>query len=253
MGRIIAIANLKGGVGKSTVALNLAGAFAEQGKRILLIDVDQQAHLSATLLDDIYSLPHTITEVLLDLELPIEKAVYPTAFSQISIIPANLGLGKIDLQLADDGDAQYYLADKLSAIADAYDVILIDCPPSLGLATRSALVAAHGVIIPLECQAWAAKATTLLLELIGKIRRRANPHLKILGYLINKYSMRRRIEEDYRQMLYEQFGEHVFQTTIKDSAKYAEAVSLRKPITHYLPHSEQAEAFRALAKEVLRA
>ena len=250
-GKIISVANNKGGVGKSTITFNLAGAISEIGGKVLLVDMDQQSSLSSTFLDSIYDLPHTVADALLNLDLPIEQTIYSTRFEDIDLIPADLSLGKVEVELLGDHDSQYYLADRLDEVVGRYDLVLVDCPPSLGLATRMALVAAYGLIIPLECHAYTAKGTMSLHELINRVRRRANPELKILGYLINKYDGRRRIEQDYRRMLEERFGDKVFGVLLKNSVKYTESVALKKPITYYLPKSEQAEPFRILAKEIL--
>lgn len=250
-GRIIAIANNKGGVGKSTITFNLAGAILETGRKVLLIDMDQQGSLSSTFLENTYELPHTVADILLDLNMPIQKAIYATSFNGIDLLPANLSLGRVDVELLADQDAQYYLADRLEQVTEHYDLILMDSPPSLGLATRMVLVAAHDLIIPIECHAYTAKGTVSFHELINRVRRRANPGLNTLGYLINKYDGRRRIEQDYRKMLEEKFGDKIFRVLIKNSVKYTECVALKTPITFYLPTSEQAEPFRILAGEIL--
>jgi len=251
MPTIIAIANQKGGVGKTNITFNLSGALAEKNKRILLIDLDQQGNLSSVFLDNIYNLKATVTDILLDDEIAISEIIQKTSFQNIDIIPSNIELSKIDLQLAGEPDAQYFLADKLKDIKDNYDYIIIDCPPSLGLATRIGLVAADQVIIPVECQEWAIKGTAYLRGAITKIRKRANPKLKIMGYLINKFVGRRKLEEVYRDTILENFKDKVFKVVLKNSVKYAETATFKKPITTYLPSSEQAEEYRKLAKEII--
>jgi len=251
MPTIIAIANQKGGVGKTNITFNLSGALAEKNKRILLIDLDQQGNLSSVFLDNIYNLKTTVADILLDNDTAISGVVQKTSFQNIDIIPSNIDLSKIDLQLAGEPDAQYFLADKLKEIKDNYDYIIIDCPPSLGLATRIGLVAADQIIIPMECQEWAVKGTIYLRGAITKIRKRANPKLKIMGYLINKFVGRRKLEEVYRDTIFESFKDKVFKVSLKNSVKYAETATLKKPITTYLPSSEQAEEYRKLAKEII--
>jgi chromosome partitioning protein len=251
MPKVIAIANQKGGVGKTNVAFNLSGALAEKKGRILLIDLDQQGNLSSAFLDSIYNLEITVADVLLDDAIPILRAIQKTSFQNIDIVPSNIDLSKIDLQLAGEPDAQYFLADKLKEIGDSYHYIIIDCPPSLALVTRIGLVAADEVIIPLECQEWAVKGTAHLRAAIGKIRKRANPKLKILGYLINRFDGRRKLEEVYRAAILESFKDEVFKVTLKNSIRYAEAATIKKPITTYLPVSVQAETYRRLDKEIL--
>jgi len=248
---IIAIANQKGGVGKTNIAFNLSGALAEKNKRILLVDLDQQGNLSSALLDNIYNLKTTVADILLENDMPLSKVIQKTSFQNIDIIPSNIDLSKIDLQLAGEPDAQYFLADKVKEIKDKYNYIIIDCPPSLGLATRIGLVAADQVIIPLECQEWAVKGTVYLRDAITKIRKRANPKLKIMGYLINKFAGRRKLEEVYRDAILKNFKDKVFKVGLKNSVKYAETATFKKPITTYLPSSEQAEEYRKLAKEIM--
>jgi len=251
MSIVIAIANQKGGVGKTNVTFNISGALAEKNKKILLIDLDQQGNLSSTFLDNIYNLKTTVADILLDNDISVSEVIQKTSFQNIDIIPSNIDLSKIDFQLAGEPDAQYFLADKLKEIRDNYDYVIIDCPPSLGLATRIGLVAAEEVIIPMECQEWAVKGTVYLRAAITKIKRRANPKLKIMGYLINKFVGRRKLEEVWRDTILESFKDKVFEVYLKNSVKYAETATLKKPITTYLPSSKQAEAYRKLAKEIL--
>ena len=249
--KIIAIANQKGGVGKTNVTFNIAGALAECGQKLLLIDLDQQGNLSSAFLNKIYDLKFTITNLFLDDKIDISKVIYETSFENINIVPSNIEMSKIDLQLAGEPDAQYLLADKLEELNYDYDFIIIDCPPNLGLATRIGLVAANKVIIPLECQEWAIKGTAYLRGAITKIKKRANPNLEIMGYLINKYVGRRKLEEVYHENILSNFKDKVFKIELKNSVKYAEAVTFRKPITSYLPSSEQAECYRKLAQEII--
>jgi chromosome partitioning protein len=248
---IVSVAAQKGGVGKSSLAVHLSGVFAENVGRVLLCDVDPQASLSSTFIDDIYSLDNTLKELLSDPDLPASEVLQKTNFENIDILPSNLSLGLIEFELLSDPDNRYLLADKLDEVKEDYSLVLIDCPPSLGIYTRLALVASDFVLIPLECSSYAVKSTVYLLELINRIRKRANPQLKVLGFVINKIDARRRLEQDYNALIREQFKEKVFDTELKNSVKYAEAVTLKLPISFYLPKSEQAEACRKLVKEIL--
>lgn len=249
--KIIAIANQKGGVGKTNVTFNLSGSLAEKNKKLLLIDLDQQGNLSSSFLDNIYNLEFTIVDLFLNNDIDIAKVIQKTHFPNIDIIPSNIDLSKIDLQLAGEPDAQYFLADKLKDLKGNYHYIIIDCPPSLGLATRIGLVATDEVIIPLECQEWAVKGTAYLRGAITKIRKRANPKLKIMGYLINRYVGRRKLEEIYHENILDSFKDKVFKVELKNSVRYAEATTLKKPINYYLPSSEQAKSYRKLAQEII--
>ncbi len=250
MPKIISFANQKGGVGKTSIVFHLSGALAEVGKKILVIDMDQQGNLSSVFSDNIYALDKSVSDIFLDDNLPLEEVILTTAFESIHILPANLKLSQIDLQLAGDFNAQFILADKLDELEDKYDYVLIDCPPSLGLATICALVASQRVIIPMECQEWAALGSAHLRDAIQKVRKRANPKIRILGYVINKYDSRRKLEQAYKNTLCETYESKVFKTVIRNSIKYAEASNNRRPITVYMPSSEQAEIFRSLAREV---
>jgi chromosome partitioning protein len=245
----IAFCNNKGGVGKTTTCFNLAGALSELGRKVLLIDMDQQASLSSSFLDDIHSLPQVITDVLLD-EKGIPDVVKHSAFKGIDIAPTNLSLGRIEAEYVGDPDSQFILADKLKDVERNYDFTLIDCPPNLGQATRSGMVASQGLIIPLEAQEYSVAGTAYIHGMIGKVKRRANPGLEILFYLVNRYDGRRNIEQEYKKAIEEAFGYKVFRYPIKDSVKYSESVTFKKPITHYDPKREQAMAFRELAREV---
>ncbi len=245
----IAFCNNKGGVGKTTTCFNTAGALSELGKKVLLIDMDQQSSLSSSFLDDIHSLPLVITDVLLG-DKGISEVVSHTPFRGLDIAPANLSLGRIEAEYIGDPDSQFILGDKLKDVGNDCDFILIDCPPNLGHATRSGLVAADGLIIPLEAQEYSVAGTAYVHSMIRKVKRRANPGLEILFYLVNRYDGRRNIEQQYKRAIEEAFGYKVFRHPIKDSVKYSESVTLRKPINYYDPKSEQAMVFRELAKEV---
>jgi chromosome partitioning protein len=250
---IISVAAQKGGVGKTSLTLHLSGAFAENSKKVLLCDVDPQHSLSNTFVQDVYSLEKTLKELLTDPDVQASQVLCRTKFENIDIIPSNLGLGLIEYELLSEPDSQYLLADKLDEVRKDYGLILIDCPPSLGIFTRLALTASDSVLIPLECSSYAVKSTGFLLELIQKIKKRANPELRLSGFVINKLDTRRRVEQDFRDMIRQNFGDKVFKTELKDSAKYAEAVTLKIPISFYQPKSEQAEACRELLKEILNA
>ncbi|MDY6839489.1 MAG: ParA family protein [Thermodesulfobacteriota bacterium] len=247
----IGICNNKGGVGKTTICFCLAGALAQTRKKVLLVDMDQQGSLSSSLLASIHDLPCVITDALLDDRKSIKEAIRRTDFENIHIVPANFTLGRIESELLSERDAHYYLADRLEEIEAEYDVILLDSPPNMGLATWSVLTASEGVIIPLEAQDYSIKGTGYVHGVIQKVRKRANPRLTILGYVISRYDGRRKIEQDFRAMIERHLGERVFKQVLKDSVRYVEAVTLGKPITYLAPKSEQAETFRQMGKEVM--
>ena len=249
---IIAFANQKGGVGKTSLCLHTAGALSQADNRVLVVDMDQQGNLSSTFVNNIHTLEHTIADVLLkDTDVPIDSVIHKTTFDHLDIMPSNLMLSDLDARLAGDDDAQYYLAEAIAKLNGRYDWVLIDCPPSLGRATRMALVATHGVVVPIECQEWAFKGSQQILSFIERVKGRVNPNLRFLGFVINKFSPARRLEQDYYNALQEQYAGHVFTTEFHNVVVFAEAAAAHQPITHYRPKSEHAETFRKFALELI--
>lgn len=250
--RIIAFANQKGGVGKTSICLHTAGALAQAENRVLVVDMDQQGNLSSTFVNNIHELQYTVADVLLNKDtVSPDDAVQQTIIEHIDVLPANLALSDLDARLAGDDDAQYYLAEALSKLKDRYDWVLIDCPPSLGRATRMALVAADGVVVPIECQDWAFKGSQQILNFVERVKARVNTNLRFLGFVINKFSPARRLEQDFYAALKEQYTDRVFKTEFHNVVVFAEAAAARRPITHYRPKSEHAETFRKFALELI--
>jgi len=250
--KIITSASQKGGSGKSFLCLHSAGVLAEMGKRVLLCDVDQQGNLSGVFIENLYQLKYTIDDLLIDEpRAKTIEVIQPTEIENIHILPANIKLSNLDVRLAGDYDAQTCLAEALRQVQQQYDYILIDCPPSLSLATRMALVAADGVIVPLECHEWAFIGAEQILSIIKQVKKRANPKLKVLGLVINKYKTNRIVEREYERGLRQKFPKLLFTTMFRDHVQFVEAVTAKKPITHFLPKSEQAAAFRSFVKELL--
>ncbi len=250
MGRIIVIANQKGGVGKTSITFHLAGAFIQEGLRVLLVDMDAQGNLSGTLLPKIYDTKLlTVRDLLLE-RAELDQIIKPTAIGGLSIIPSNLSFGTIDTQLAGDHDAQYLLADKTVRLKDDYDFILIDTPPSLGLPTRLSLVAADEVIIPTECQEYSVIGTKHMRAAIEKVKHRSNPDLKFLGFIISKLDRRTVIEKSYYERLLEQYSDLIIGPPIKKSIEYVKAVDARLPIGFFSPQSEHAQDMSAIAREI---
>ncbi len=251
--KVIAIANLKGGVGKTTITHNLAGVLAERRKRVLLIDMDHQANLSS-----IYAGPEAdtapdenggIAKVLFD-RSPLADAIRPTDLTGVSIVPADLDLALLDARFTNDVNALFLLIELLTPEKDRFDFTLIDCPPNLGLGTRMALAAANGFLVPLDAHRFSYKGSQRLLDLVADIRKRANPELRFLGYVLNRIQARRRLTEGNIGLFREHFGADLLKTQIRESIKYQEASTAGSPITAYAPTSEFADTFRELTKEL---
>jgi chromosome partitioning protein len=247
---IICVANNKGGVGKTTITLNLGGALARK-KKVLLIDLDPQANLTAVFSQNQKPNKPSIADLFYE-DLDIKKIIRNTKFNNLHILPSDSRLYDLDTRLAGDDDAQFLLAEELETIRKEYDFILLDCPPSLGKATRMALVAADFVIIPIQCQDWAVKGKQRILSIINRIKKRVNPKLDLLGIVINRYNTRRKIENLYLKLLYKTFNKELFKTIFPDNVPYVEAITAKIPITIFRPKSSQATTYKEFAKEVVK-
>lgn len=248
--KTVAVTNNKGGVGKTHTVFHLSGALAEQGKRTLVIDLDPQGNLTGLFLSPGEQRP-TLYDVFAN-DTPLVEAIHATTFDGISLVPSSPRLQNLDALLQSEPDAQVRLADALKELADSgreFDVVLFDCPPSLALPTRNALAAAELVIIPLEADKFSVDGLDRLVQVIAAMKKAVNPHLEIAGVLISLFKGRRAIENLYEEALRKK-RLPIFATKIKDSAKYREAITVRKPITHYKPSSEFAAAFRELTREL---
>ena len=249
--RIIAMVNQKGGVGKTTSTINLGAALAEAGRRVLLVDFDPQGALSAGLGTNPHELDVTVYNVLMDRKVDIRDAIHATAFDNVDLLPANIDLSAAEVQLVNEVAREQVLDRALRKVSDDYDVILIDCQPSLGLLTVNALTAAHGVIIPLICEFFALRAVALLVETIEKVQDRLNPRLQVDGVLATMYDARTLHSREVIARLVEAFGEKVFETVINRTSKFADATVAAEPITTYAGNHPGADAYRRLAKELI--
>ncbi|EHR78908.1 cobyric acid synthase CobQ [Thermococcus litoralis DSM 5473] len=244
---VISIANQKGGVGKSTTAINLSAALALKGKRVLLVDMDPQGATTVGL--GFRDATPTIYNVILD-KVDTEDAIIPTEIEGLYLIPSNIALSGAEIELSSQIGREYILRNKLAKIKDDYDYVIIDTPPSLGILTMNSLVASDEVIIPIQAEYYALEGIGLLLKAIKLVRERLGIPLEIRGFLITMFDKRTNLSKEVREEVKRIFGEKVFRTMIPRNVKLAEAPSHGKPIFLYAPDSRGAKAYMKLAEEV---
>ncbi|MEI2825479.1 MAG: AAA family ATPase [Dermatophilaceae bacterium] len=249
--RVIAMCNQKGGVGKTTTTINLGAALAELGRRVLLVDFDPQGALSVGLGVPTHELDVTIYNLLTERGHDIRDVIQHTATPDLDVVPANIDLSAAEVQLVGEVAREQILARALRPVMDDYDVIMIDCQPSLGLLTVNALTAAHGVIIPLECEFFAMRGVALLVETIEKITDRLNPRLQIDGILATMYDARTLHSREVVRSVVDHFGEQVFHTVVSRTVKFPDATLAAEPITSYASAHPAAAAYRQLARELI--
>lgn len=248
--RIVALCNQKGGVGKTTTSINLAAAFASYGRRVLAVDFDPQGALSAGLGVATHDVP-TIYDLLIDMKRDPHEAVVATSTPGLDLIPANIDLSAAEVHLVNEVAREMILSHVLRRLAPEYDLILIDCQPSLGLLTVNALTAAHGVLIPLECEFFALRGVALLVETIEKVQDRLNPSLELDGLLATMYDSRTLHSREVLERIVETFGDKVFETVIGRTVKFPDASVSGVPIIDFAPEHPAAQAYLRLARELV--
>jgi len=247
---IIAIANQKGGVGKTTTAINLAAGCALQGKKVLIVDLDPQSNTSLSFVEH-ENLNGSAYELLTDLNRNLEDFVYPTGAQGVDVIPSKINLAKLESKLVGEFDAIYRLKDRIEPLKSRYDLIIFDTPPTLGLITVNALVAASHVLIPIQSSYFALEGTDDLLETIEKVRTRPNPGLELLGVLVTLVDKRTTLSKDVEAHIREVFGNKAFETTISRSVRLEESPAHKESIHTFAPNSSGAVEYMSLAQEVL--
>lgn len=250
MGKIIAIVNQKGGVGKTTTAINLGAYLSYLGKQVLLVDIDPQANATSGLGIDHKNLPHGIYESLIGRK-QIYEIIKHTLQEGYKVAPATISLAGAGIELVGLEDREYRLSRILSNIKDEYDFIIIDGPPSLGLLTINSLVAADDILIPIQSEYFALEGLGQLLDTIGLVQNNLKPELGIMGAVITMFDKRNRLSGSVMNELYQYFPNRVFRTVIPRSVKLAEAPSYGRSILHYDPKSKGGRAYEKLAREII--
>lgn len=251
MGKIIAVANQKGGVGKTTTVINLAGALGEKGKKVLIIDIDPQGNTTSGL--GINKKENTLsTYNLLIGDAGIDKAIVHTRFKNLDLVPSNMSLAGVEVELVELSERTYRLRQAIAPAKEAYDYIFIDCPPSLGLITLNALAAANTLLVPIQCEYYALEGLTQLMATVRQVKRMYNPDIGIEGVLLTMFDSRLNLTLQVVNEVKRYFPDQVYKTVIPRNVRLSEAPSYGEPIQYYDRFSKGAQAYEDLAKEFLK-
>ena len=248
---VISMCNQKGGVGKTTSTINLGAALADYGRKVLLVDLDPQGALSAGLGVPHYELANTVHNLMIEPRVPVDDVLIPTRVEGLDLIPSNIDLSAAEIQLVNEVGREQTLGRALRPVLDRFDYVLIDCQPSLGLLTVNALACSDGVIIPTECEFFSLRGLALLTDTVDKVRDRLNPKLVISGILVTRFDTRTLNAREVMARVLERFGDLVFDTVITRTVRFPETSVAGEPITTWAPKSPGAQAYRALACEVI--
>jgi chromosome partitioning protein len=249
--RVVAVCNQKGGVGKTTTTISLGAALAEKGRRVLLVDFDPQGALSVGLGIQPHELDATVYNLLMERGLTARDVVFKTRVDGMDLLPSNIDLSGAEVQLVHEVGREFVLGRVLAPVLPDYDIVLIDCQPSLGLLTVNALACADGVLVPLECEYFALRGVALLMETIDKVSSRLSPKLSIDGLLATMYDSRTLHTREVLAGVVDGFGDKVFHTVISRTVRFPDATVAGEPITRFDPSCNGANSYRELAKEVL--
>ena len=250
MGRIIAIANQKGGVGKTTTSINLAASIAEMGKRVLAIDLDPQGNMTSGLGVDKNEVENTVYELMLD-ECSINESIQDTVVKGLRLIPSNVNLAGAEIELLGINDKEYILKTAVDYIRDDYDFIVIDCPPSLNMLTVNAMTTADTVLVPIQCEYYALEGLSQLIHTINLVQERLNPNLQMEGVVFTMYDARTNLSLQVVENVKDNLDTKIYETMIPRNIRLAEAPSYGIPINMYDSKSAGAESYRKLAKEIV--
>lgn len=248
--RIIAVANQKGGVGKTTTAINLSACLAEAGKKVLIIDADPQGNSTSGLGFEKNEIENTIYEILLD-EIKIQDAILNTCVDNLQILPSNINLSGAEIELIGRDKREYILSNAVDTIKNNYDFIIIDCPPSLNLITINALTSSDTILVPIQCEYFALEGLEQLLHTIGLVKDRLNPSLEMEGVVFTMYDARTNLSMEVVEEVKKDLGENIYKTIIPRNVRLGEAPSHGLPIILYDSRSKGAESYRLLAEEVI--
>lgn len=250
MGRTIVIANQKGGVGKTTTAINLSASLAELGKHVVIIDMDPQGNTTSGLGVEKEELEKTVYELLLG-EISIEECMIKDVTENLTLVPSNINLAAAEIELIGIEDKEFILKNEVEKIKENYDFVLIDCPPSLSMLTINAMCAADTVLVPIQCEYYALEGLTQLMHTINLVQERLNPDLEIEGVVFTMYDARTNLSLQVVENVKSNLKQNIYKTIIPRNIRLAEAPSYGRPITEYDPKSTGAESYRLLAEEVI--